>query len=131
MAIEEGEIVKMMRERGIGRPSTYATIIEKLFERRYVKRIQGGFVVPRERGMIVNKIVYALHPEMVSEDRTRLIFDLIDKVTRGEKDYIELLIEIYEELQKAKKERKIRTLPTDVIAEIEKYRRNVERRLAT
>jgi len=127
--LREGEIVKMMRERGIGRPSTYATIIEKLFERRYVKKIQGGFVVPRERGIIVNRIVNAMHPEMVSEERTRIIFDLIDKVARGEEDCIKLLEDIYREIEKAKEEAKHKALPSDIIAEIEKYRRNVERRL--
>ncbi|MHA1615891.1 MAG: reverse gyrase [Candidatus Njordarchaeales archaeon] len=127
--LREGEIVRLMRERGIGRPSTYATIIEKLFERRYVKRIQGGFVVPRERGIIVNKIVYAIHPEMVSEERTRIIFDLIDKVASGKEDFLELLKEIYSEILKAKEEAKQKVLPPEIIAEIEKYRRNVERRM--
>lgn len=126
--LTEGEIVRTMRERGIGRPSTYATIIQKLFERRYIKR-QGGFVTPKERGIIVNKIINSLHPEMVSEERTRIIFDRIDEVANKRRDYLELLHEIYDEILKERNEAPKKQLPEDVIRAIERYRRNVEKRL--
>jgi len=125
--LTEGEIVRIMRERGIGRPSTYATIIQKLFERRYIKR-QGGFVMPKERGLIVNKIVNSLHPEMVSEERTRIVFERIDEVANKRREYIELLREIYDEIMRERNEAPKKQLPEDVIRAIEKYRRNVEKR---
>ncbi len=125
--LTEGEIVRMMRERGIGRPSTYATIIQKLFERRYIKR-QGGFVMPKERGLIVNEIVNSLHPEMVSEERTRIIFERIDEVANKRRKYLDLLREIYNEIVREKEEAPKKQLPEEVIRAIERYRRNVEKR---
>ncbi len=125
--LTEGEIVRIMRERGIGRPSTYATIIQKLFERRYIKR-QGGFVMPKERGLIVNRIVNSLHPEMVSEERTRIVFERIDEVANRRREYLELLREIHDEIAREREAAPKKQLPEDVIRAIEKYRRNVEKR---
>jgi len=125
--LTEGEIVRLMRERGIGRPSTYATIIQKLFERRYIKR-QGGYVLPKERGMVVNRIINALHKDMVSEERTRIVFERIDEVASRRRDYLKLLKEIFDEIEKEKEEIKTKRLPLEVISEIEKYRRDVEKR---
>ena len=125
--LNEGEIVRMMRERGIGRPSTYATIIQKLFERRYIKR-QGGYILPKERGIIINMIINDLHKDMVSEERTRIIFERIDEVASRRRQYLELLREIYDELAREMEEIRGKRLSPDVISAIEKYRRDVEKR---
>lgn len=125
--LTEGEIVKMMRERGIGRPSTYATIIQKLFERRYIKR-QGGFVIPKERGVVVHRIINELHKDMVSEERTRIVFQRIDEVANKRRNYLELLKELYDEIIQEKESIDKKKLPPDIISQIEKYRRDLEKR---
>ena len=125
--LTEGEIVRLMRERGIGRPSTYATIIEKLFERRYIKR-QGGFVLPKERGIVVNRIVNELHRDMVSEERTRIVFERIDEVASRRRRYLESLKEIFDEIMKERDAVKSKRLPPEIINQIEKYRRDMEKR---
>jgi len=123
--LTEGEIVRLMREKGIGRPSTYATIIQKLFERRYVRRIQHGRIVPKKRGIIVNRIIEALHKDMVSEERTRIIHEEIDEVASGKKDYADVINEIFEEINQDRKSK--RTIPPELRNEIEKYKRDLER----
>ena len=126
--LTEGEIVRIMRERGIGRPSTYATIIQKLFERRYIKR-QGGYIIPKERGVIVNKIINALHKDMVSEERTRIIFERIDEVASKRRQYLDMLREIFNEIVTERTEVMKKKLPPEIVSAIEKYRRDIEKRL--
>ncbi len=96
----EAEVVALMRERGIGRPSTYATILSKLFERRYV--IESGKnrkLVPTRLGISVYEYLSANYGPLVSEERTRILEETMDAIERGEKDYLEVLREVYEEVQ--------------------------------
>jgi len=128
----EGDIVRMMKEKEIGRPSTYANILTKLKERQYVKLVQGRFLTPKIRGRIVNDILNRLHKDMVSEERTRVILKQIDDVSEGKAKYDELLREIHNEiLEDMRKERSNKIwelLPEDLKSEIEKYKMNVEKR---
>ena len=128
--LTEGEIVRMMKERGIGRPSTYAPIIEKLFDRKYIRKIRGSYIVPRERGIIVNNIINRLHSDMVSEERTKKVLEKIDEVVNKARDYTELLYEIMEEVLSEMERMRREKLPQEVIAEITKYQKLLERRIA-
>ncbi len=130
--LTEGDVVKMMKERGLGRPSTYANIISKLKERQYVKLVNNRFLTPKTRGIIVNRILEKLNKDMVSEERTRMILEQIDKVVENKVDYEELLEDIYEEIirdQNKKADKSIwRVLPDDLRTEIESYKMKRERR---
>jgi len=95
-----GELVFRMKERGIGRPSTYATIIEKLLERKYVIE-KNGFLMPTPLG---KKIYFYLNKKeeikkFLSEDFTRTLEELMDKVELGEKDYEKILKELFNEIK--------------------------------
>jgi reverse gyrase len=130
--LTEGDVVKMMKERGLGRPSTYANIISKLKERQYVKLVNNRFLTPKTRGIIVNRILEKLNKDMVSEERTRLILEQIDKVVENEINYEELLEDIYEEIindRNKKADKSIwKVLPDDLRDEIESYKMKRERR---
>jgi reverse gyrase len=94
-----GELVFRMKERGIGRPSTYATIIEKLLERKYVIE-KNGFLMPTNLG---KKIYFYLNKKQevkkfLSEEFTRTLEELMDKVEVGEKDYEKILKELFKEI---------------------------------
>ncbi|ADG13348.1 reverse gyrase [Methanocaldococcus infernus ME] len=96
---DEGEVVKLMKERKIGRPSTYAQIIKKLLDRGYViKSKDKGKLVPTKLGIEVYNYLITNYPELISEKRTRELEEIMDKIENGEIDYIEVLNELYKEI---------------------------------
>ena len=101
LPLTQSEIVQMMRERGIGRPSTYATIIDKLFLRNYVSE-KYGRVLPTKLGMKVYSYLISRYRKFVSEERTRDLESRMDAVERGELDYNLALKELYDEIRKIK-----------------------------
>ena len=94
----QSDIVRLMKERGIGRPSTYATIVDRLFMRNYVIE-KNGRVIPTKRGIDVFSYLVSNYGKFVSEDRTRLLEEKMDAVERGELDYFKALQELYEEIR--------------------------------
>ncbi|RLG64090.1 reverse gyrase [archaeon] len=93
----EGEVVDLMRKRGIGRPSTYAAIISILKKREYV-RCRQQRLIPTQKAYIVYSFLTKNFSDMVSEERTRLLENYMRKVEEGELDYIEVLKELYREV---------------------------------
>ena len=96
----DGELVQMMKERGIGRPSTYAKIIDVLKKRLYVQESRRGKLVPMPRGIRVYQHLKKNYEDFVSEERTRKLEALMDAVERGEVNYQEVLRELYEEIKR-------------------------------
>ncbi len=94
----QSDIVRLMKERGIGRPSTYATIVDRLFMRNYVIE-KNGRVIPTKRGIDVFNYLASNYGKFVSEERTRLLEEKMDAVERGELDYFKALHELYEEIR--------------------------------
>ncbi len=93
----QADLIRLMRDRGIGRPSTYATIISKLFLRRYV--IERNGLIPTRRGRQVYEFLRDNYGEFISEERTRNLERKMDDVESGRRDYEELLGELYREMQ--------------------------------
>jgi len=96
----DGELVQLMKERGIGRPSTYAKIIDVLKKRLYVQESRRGKLVPMPRGIRIYQHLKEHYEDFVSEERTRKLEALMDAVERGEVDYQEVLRELYEEIKR-------------------------------
>ena len=94
----QSDIVRLMKERGIGRPSTYATILEKLFLRKYVYERQGR-LLPTKRGISVCKYLFDNFETFVSEARTYNLEAKKDEIERGEANYQEVLRELREEIR--------------------------------
>ncbi|MFN9692006.1 MAG: type I DNA topoisomerase [Vampirovibrionales bacterium] len=86
----EASLVKAMEELGIGRPSTYASIIRVLQERNYVRLDQRRFI-PEDRGRLVTTFLSTYFPKYVEYDFTASLEDQLDDVTSGEIDYLKLL----------------------------------------
>ncbi|TCK06472.1 reverse gyrase [Phorcysia thermohydrogeniphila] len=86
----QGELVEEMRKRGLGRPSTYAKIVQTLLDRRYVVE-KGKFLYPTKLGIDVYTYLSNKFPEYTSEEFTRELESLMDKVESGEEDYQEIL----------------------------------------
>ncbi len=86
----QGELVEEMRKRGIGRPSTYAKIVQTLLDRKYVVE-RGRYLYPTRLGIQVYSYLTENFPEYTSEEFTRKLEELMDKVEKGEADYQEII----------------------------------------
>ena len=82
----EASLVKALEEHGIGRPSTYATIISTLQDREYVEMDNKRFV-PTDVGKIVNRFLTHYFHKYVEYGFTAAMEDELDAVSRGEEEW--------------------------------------------
>ena len=93
-AYNEASIVKTMEEKGIGRPSTYATTIETLIKRKYVTATR-GVLTPTEEGKKAVATLQQYFPDIVSPDYTADMERKLDKVEAGEETFLQAMNEFY------------------------------------
>ncbi|MES2121027.1 MAG: type I DNA topoisomerase [Pseudomonadota bacterium] len=86
----EASLVKRLEELGIGRPSTYASILQTLKDREYV-RVDKGRFVPEESGRLVTAFLERFFEKYVSYDYTAVLEDELDDVSGGRLDWQKLL----------------------------------------
>lgn len=86
----QGSLIKRMQERGLGRPSTYAKIVQNLLERGYVVQ-KGEYLLATELGRKVFEWLSKHYPTFASESLTRELEEKSDSIERGELDHQELL----------------------------------------
>ncbi len=94
MPFTQGTLIQEMRRRGLGRPSTYAHIVQTLLDRGYVKEVKGS-LVPTDMGIRVFSYLRENYPQYVSEELTRKLEKAMDEIERGELDHIQVLKEAY------------------------------------
>ncbi len=103
----EASLVKTLEEKGIGRPSTYATIISTIIDRRYIEKEQKQ-LVPTELGKVVNKLLIENFTDIINVEFTADIENQFDKIAEGNEAWKQVIREFYapfkEELEKANKE---------------------------
>ena len=90
----EASIVKAMEEKGIGRPSTYASTIDTLIKRKYVTAVK-GVINPTDDGVKVVTVLQKYFPDVVSTDYTATMESQLDKVESGEKTFLEAMTDFY------------------------------------
>jgi DNA topoisomerase-1 len=86
----EASLVKSLEEHGIGRPSTYASIIQTLKSKDYAE-LDGRRFFPTDRGIGVNRFLANHFTRYVDFDFTARLEDELDAVSRGEEDWVPLL----------------------------------------
>jgi len=86
----EASLVKTLEEYGIGRPSTYASIISTLIQREYAE-LESKRFYPTDIGRIVNTFLTNHFGDYIDYDFTARLEDDLDAVSRGEKDWVPLL----------------------------------------
>ena len=96
--LSQADLIRMMKERGIGRPSTYSVILDKLFARGYIFE-KNGKLIPTKEGIKVYEYLIENYERFISEARTRNLEEKMDAIERGEVDYLEALKELYEEIK--------------------------------
>lgn len=90
----EASLVKELEENGIGRPSTYATILSTIRDKGYVDLVKGYFR-PSELGFIVNDLLVANFPELFDVEFTARMEDDLDRVETSELNALSLLNKFY------------------------------------
>jgi DNA topoisomerase-1 len=86
----EASLVKALEEHGIGRPSTYASIISTLKDREYVEMDSRRFI-PTDIGKIVNRFLTKNFHRYVEYGFTARMEDALDAISRGEEDWVPLM----------------------------------------
>ena len=100
--LTQGEIVSMMKERGIGRPGTYAKIIQTLFERKYAFS-KKSWVIYSILGYKVYNFLSSNYRSYVSEEFTRRLEAQMKNVEEGKADYQEILRGVFKEMLSMKR----------------------------
>ncbi len=100
----EASLVKKLEELGIGRPSTYASIISTIQERGYVIK-EGRNLKPTEMGEVVSKILVEHFPEIVDYKFTAKMEDELDMIAVGDKEWKGVIEEFYTPFSKHLKEK--------------------------
>ncbi len=90
----EASLVKKMEEEGIGRPSTYATIISTIQDRGYVRKM-GNALVPTFTALVVTKLLRQHLPDYVDLKFTSEMERSLDTIAEGEMDHLKYLGSIY------------------------------------
>ncbi len=86
----EASLVKTLEEYGIGRPSTYASIIQTLLGKKYCELLNRRFI-PTDLGKIVNRFLTGNFERYVDYGFTAALEDELDNISRGEKDWVHVL----------------------------------------
>jgi len=99
LPLSQAEAVQLMKEKGIGRPSTYAVLLERLLMRGYVA-VKGGRLVPTRLGRSVYEYLASNYRSLISEERTRMLMRVMDEIERGEAEYGRVVEEMYREIER-------------------------------
>jgi DNA topoisomerase-1 len=119
----EASLVKMLEEKGIGRPSTYATILTTIQDREYVTKDQGKFR-PTELGTVVTEMLVKHFEDIFDVQYTARMEEELDEVEDGKMTWVKALEEFYKKFKKDLKQAsknmenlKKQEIPTDEVCE--------------
>lgn len=94
--LSEGDVIQLMKQKGIGRPSTYSKIVSTLVDRGYVFQ-KNNRLIPTKKGMKVFATLAERYSEFISEERTRYIEEVMEMVEQGNRNYFTVLAELVDE----------------------------------
>lgn len=119
----EGSLVKALEENGIGRPSTYASIINVLQSREYVNKTEGRFRPTILGRRLIDKLLYPAFDDILAIEYTAKMEEQLDLIEKGKAQYAKTLSTFYKQFLKdlAKAEKSMPSYkegqPTDIICE--------------
>jgi DNA topoisomerase-1 len=120
----QATLIKELEEDGIGRPSTYASIVSNILNRQYVTLDERRTLAPTELGFLVTDLLVDAFPDILNVKFTAGMEDILDKVEEGKQDWQKAMKRFYtsfaKDLKKADKEMrdvKRQEVPTDVPCE--------------
>ena len=95
----EASLVKMLEEKGIGRPSTYSPTITTILARRYIERVQKQ-LIPTELGRIVNKLLIENFQDVINVEFTAKIEEEFDEIAEGKEPWKNVIKDFYGPFEK-------------------------------
>ena len=95
----EASLVKLMEEKNIGRPSTYAPTISTILKREYIEK-EGKYFKPTELGIMINDIMVKHFSKIVDLDFTSMIEDEFDDIEEGTRHWKTIIEEFYKPFEK-------------------------------
>jgi DNA topoisomerase-1 len=95
----EATLVKELEADGVGRPSTYASILSTIQEREYVKK-EGGKFVPTELGMVVTDLLLESFNDLFDVKYTARMEEELDEIGEGKLDWRQAMAEFYERFER-------------------------------
>jgi DNA topoisomerase I len=95
----EATLVKELEADGVGRPSTYASILSTIQEREYVKK-EGGKFVPTELGMVVTDLLLESFNDLFEVSYTARMEQELDEIEEGKMDWRVAMAEFYQRFEK-------------------------------
>ena len=99
----EATLVKALEAEGIGRPSTYATILSTIQDRGYIEKEQRR-LLPTDVGRLVNELLIHGFPEIVDVEFTKEMEQKLDTIADGKAGWVDTLGEFYPSFQEALKD---------------------------
>jgi DNA topoisomerase-1 len=96
----EATLVKKMEELGIGRPSTYASIVTTIQDREYVRK-EKNRLVPEDKGRIVTVFLLNFFRRYVGYEFTATLEEELDRISAGDRDYKEVLSSFWRDFSAA------------------------------
>ncbi|MGI9105746.1 MAG: type I DNA topoisomerase [Pyrinomonadaceae bacterium] len=119
----EATLVKILEEKGIGRPSTYAAIMTTILDREYVEKHEGRFH-PTALGTTVNDLLVDSFGDLFNESYTARMEEELDEIEEGKLKWTAALSGFYEKFAKdlkiaevEMKKKKVESIPTDEVCE--------------
>jgi DNA topoisomerase-1 len=95
----EASLIKELEDKGIGRPSTYATIISTVQERQYVEKVKAA-LIPTELGTTVLRILLKAFPDIFDVGFTAKMEGELDRVESGRDEWVSVVRDFYEPFKK-------------------------------
>jgi DNA topoisomerase-1 len=96
----EASLIKILEAEGIGRPSTYASIIKVIQDRGYVEQVDRRFQATATGEVVTDKLIEGF-PQLLDVGYTRLMEKELDQIAYHDMDWIDMLEEFYEPFKKA------------------------------
>lgn len=91
----EASLIKLLEEKGIGRPSTYAPILDTIQKRNYVEKREKSFI-PTELGFVVVDLLKKFFEKIIDVEFTSQMEHRLDEIAEGDLTYEQLMNEFYE-----------------------------------
>ena len=95
----EASLVKVLEEKGIGRPSTYSPTITTILERHYIEKEQKQ-LIPTELGKIVNKLLTENFTDVINVEFTAKIEEEFDSIAEGKQEWKQVIRDFYAPFEK-------------------------------
>ena len=119
----EATLVKALEDKGIGRPSTYASILSTIQDRKYAQKIENRFS-PTELGVVVNDLLVDKFPELIDYNFTATMESELDDIEQAKLNWVSVVKDFFIpfdlDLKAAAKDKervKPEDIPTDIVCE--------------